>query len=312
VRQARKSAVRGLRAVKRRGCGAPSAARNPPSARFFIFALIGAVFAPAAPAATQPASRIVSLAPHLTELAFAAGAGEQIVGTVEYSDYPQAARKIPRIGDAFRVDLERVLAVQPQAVLAWESGTPVQTTERLTSLGLHVISIGTRKLQDIPAALMQIGEIAGVRDVAQKAAASFTARIASLRMRYRGRAPVRVFLQVNERPLYTVNGKHIMSEALELCGGRNVFAGLDGLAPTVSLEAVIAADPEVILATDAAAPDAVSYWARWRHIAAVRHETVFLISADNTARATPRFADGVAQVCRLLDEARERIRRRGA
>ena len=252
----------------------------------------------------RAAERIVSLAPHLTELAFTAGAGDRIVGAVEYSDHPQAAQQIPRIGDAFRVDLERVLALDPDVVLAWESGTPVQTVERLQALGLTVRSIATHRLQDVATALRAIGQIAGAEKTADEAATRYEARIAALRSEYRDRARLSVFVQVNDRPLYTINGRQIMSEVLELCGGGNVFAGLNELAPTVSIEAVIAANPQVILATDDTVPDAAAYWRRWSHIEAVRTGAVYTIPSDDVARSTTRLADGAREVCRTLDRAR--------
>jgi iron complex transport system substrate-binding protein len=255
----------------------------------------------------EPATRIVSLAPHLTELAYSAGAGEALVGAVLYSDYPPAAQEIPRIGDAFRVDFERVLALRPDAVLAWDSGTPVQAIERLEGLGLRVHTITTSRLADVSAAVRRIGEIAGVETEARRAAAEFDAQIAALRAEQRDRAVVTVFVQVNDRPIYTVNGRHVVSEVVELCGGRNVFASLNELAPIVSMEAVIAANPQAILATDDTVPDAPAHWRRWRHIDAVRTGNVYTISSDHIARATVRLAEGAREVCRTLDAARTRM-----
>jgi iron complex transport system substrate-binding protein len=260
-----------------------------------------------ADAAAPGATRIVSLAPHLTELAFSAGAGERIVGTVLYSDYPADARRIPQIGDAFRVDFERLLALEPDVVLAWDTGTPVQTIERLRRLNMTVHTITTSRLADVSAAVRRIGEIADVEETAERAAADFDARIAALRAEHRSRITVSVFVQVNDRPIYTVNGRQIMSEVVELCGGRNVFASLNELAPVVSMEAVIAANPQVILATDDTVPDASAHWRRWRHIEAVRTGNVYTISSDHVARSTMRLAEGAREVCRTLDAARKKI-----
>jgi iron complex transport system substrate-binding protein len=253
------------------------------------------------------AQRIVSLAPHLTELAFSAGAGDRIVGTVEYSDHPEAARRIPRIGDAFRVDLERLLALRPDVVLAWESGTPVQTIERIRSLGLTVVAVRTYRLDDVAAALRAIGELAGTSAVAEEVAARFEQQIAELRVQYRDRPVLSVFLQINDRPLYTVNGRHIMSELVELCGGRNVFAQLSELAPAIGIEAVIAADPQVILSTDDTVPDPKAIWGRWRHLQAVRSGNIYSLPSDDIARSTTRLAVGAKELCRVLDTARSRL-----
>lgn len=254
-----------------------------------------------------PGRRILSLAPNLTELTFSAGAGERIVGTVEYSNYPEAARAIPRIGDAFRIDLERAVALRPDIVLAWDSGTPLPTIGQLRKLHLRVVSIQTHDIDDIPAAVRTIGELAGTTVVAEEAAARFERDMASLRLRYRDRSSVSVFLQINEQPLYTVNGKHLMSEIVALCGGRNVFAELGELAPVIGIEAVIAANPQVIINTDYAGAEAVAQWHRWRHIEAVRSGNVYSLPSDDIARATLRLVDGAHEICRTLDKARARL-----
>src|SRR5690606_7742729 len=235
-----------------------------------------------------------------------AGAGGRLVGVVEYSDHPAQARRIARIGDAFRIDLERVAALRPDIVLAWESGTAAPTIERLESLGLSVLSIRTQRLADVADAIRTIGDIAGTQAQAAAAAADYEARIGDLRARYAGRRQLRVFVQVNDRPIYTVNDAQIISEIVALCGGRNVFADLDQLAPVVSVEAVIAANPEAILVTDVAR-GAEQSWLRWKSIAAVRAQNVYVIPADDVARPTIRLADGVAHVCRTLDTARARL-----
>lgn len=260
-------------------------------------------------AAERAQVRIVSLAPSLTELAFAAGAGDRIVATVEYSDYPQAARAIPRIGDAFRVDLERVLELRPDFVLAWESGTPAATIERLRALGLNVEIVSTQTLAEVSAALRHLGELAGTRSAADAAAKRFESQIARLREEYRDRKPVSVFVQINDRPLYTVNGNHIISEIAALCGGTNVFTALRDLAPTIGIEAVIAANPDAIVSTDSSVTDAMAHWRRWETLTAVRARNVFTLPSDELARATPRLVTGARSMCRALETARENLRR---
>jgi iron complex transport system substrate-binding protein len=260
--------------------------------------------------AAAPPQRIVSLAPHLTELAFTAGAGERVVATVEYSDHPDAARSIPRIGDAFRVDLERLLALRPDVVLVWESGNPAPTIERIRALHLPVVSFQTQRLADVATVLRQIGRLAGTSAVADRAADDYERRIQELRDLYRDRTRVQVFVEVDDRPLYTVNGQHIISEIVELCGGRNVFAELNELAPAISIEAVIAANPQAIISTDDTVPDAAAEWSRWRHIEAVRTKNVYTLRSDDIARATTRLTVAAEAVCRTLDTARQRLEAR--
>lgn len=269
-------------------------------------ALLVVLLAVAAPAAAAPPGRIVSLAPNLTELVFAAGAGGKLVGVSEWSDYPEAARRIARIGDAFRVDQERILALGPDLVLAWETGTPQAHVARLRELGLNVVSIGVETLDDIPVAIETLGRLAGTEALAAIEAAKLRREIGALAAGYRNRAPVAVFVQLDEQPLFTVTGRHLISGILALCGGRNVFADLPGVAPAVDLEAVLARDPQAILVTEARG-DPLEYWARFPRLAAVRAGNVLVVPPDEIARATPRTVAGARKVCEQLDAARARL-----
>lgn len=259
------------------------------------------------PAGAGPAPRIVSLAPHLTEIAYAAGAGSALVGTVEYSDYPEAARSLPRVGDGWRVDFERVLALRPDVVLAWSSGTPRATIERLLALRLNVVEVPTYRLEDVPAALRQVGDLAGTRATAEPVAARFDADVRRLRQQHSGSRSVTVFVQIDDEPLFTVSGRHVISEVVELCGGRNVFADLPQIAPQIDAEAVLARDPQVILSTDDTIADPRAQWLRWPQLAAVRHGTIYAMPSDTVARASPRLVQGVESVCGALDDARRRL-----
>ena len=251
--------------------------------------------------------RIVSLAPSLTEIAFAAGAGAALVGTVEYSDFPAAARTLPRVGDGWSVDVERVLALRPDIVLAWSSGTPEATIARLRGVRLRVVTVPTFRLADVPAALRLVGDLAGTRAIAETVAVQFEDEIRRLRTRRVGARPVTVFVQIDDEPLFTVNGRHVISEMLELCGGRNVFAELPQVAPTIDIEAVLARDPQVILSTDDTIADPQAVWRRWPQLAAVRAGAIYSMPSDTVTRATPRVVEGVRAICGALDDARRRI-----
>lgn len=258
-----------------------------------------------ASAEAGPIERIVSLAPNLTELAFAAGAGARVVGTVEYSDEPEAARKIPRVGDAFRVDAERILQLKPDLVLAWVSGTPQPTIARLRALGLDVREFTTQRIADVPRVVRELGELAGTQATAGQAATRFESEMARLRTQYAARRSLSVFLQVNTHPLFTVNGEQIMSELVQICGGRNVFADLQQLAPQIAFEAVIARDPDVIVASDAE-QDSLSEWRRWPQMRAVRTGNLYMLPANDLTRATTRLTSGATQLCDTLEKARAR------
>jgi iron complex transport system substrate-binding protein len=261
----------------------------------------------AMPAGAAERLRIVSLAPSLTEIAYAAGAGAALVGTVEYSDYPAEARSLPRVGDGWSVDVERVLALRPDVVLAWSSGTPQATIERLESVGLRVVTVPTFRLADVPAALRLVGRLAGTPAVAEEAARGFDDELDRLRRRHAGASVLTVFIQIDDQPLFTVGGRHVLSEVVELCGGRNVFAGLEQVAPQVDVEAVLARDPQVILSTDDTVADPAALWRRWPQLTSVRAATIYPLPSDLVARATPRLAQGVAATCSALDDARRRL-----
>jgi len=254
-----------------------------------------------------PAQRIVSLAPDLTELAYAAGAGAQMVGADTYSNYPPAAKELPRIGDAFRVDLERLLALKPDLTLAWRGGTPAAVIDRLRTLGLNVLVIGNDQLTDIAHNLELIGQVTGHDAEAHAAAQQFMDGLEDLRRQYAGRAPVRVFYEISDMPLYTIGGRQIISRMIELCGGHNIYSDLTVLAAPVSLETVLARDPQaVVTGSDEGAAARIKEWQRWPQMSAVHGGNLFVISDDLIARATPRILQGGKQLCKDLAMARSR------
>ncbi len=255
-----------------------------------------------------PAQRIVSLAPHITENLYAAGAGAFIVGAVDYSDYPAAAKKLPRVGGYDRLDLEAILALKPDLVIAWDSGNQAGQLAKLKALGLPLFISRPLKLDDIATDIERFGELAGTSAVAIPAARAVRARIAEMRARYSTRPPVRSFYQIWNRPLVTVNGEQLISDVMRLCGADNVFAGLSQLAPTVSIEAVLAANPEAIVASgaDATRPEWLDMWKRWKEQTAVARGNLFLVPPDLINRPTPRVLEGARMLCEDMDTARDR------
>ena len=258
----------------------------------------------------QPAQRIISLTPHMTELLFAAGAGGKVVGTVEYSNFPQAAQRIARIGDNAQLDLERIVALKPDLVVVWQYGNAQRQLDKLLRLGIPVYYNEPRRLPDIARAIEQLGRLAGTEEVARQAAREFTERLADLRRRYASRAPVSLFYQIWDKPLMTVNGAHLISDVIRLCGGQNVFAGLKALTPEISTEAVLAADPEAIGggSAEAGATRELERWKKWPRLTAVARGNLFLIHADIISRNTPRILDGAQRMCEALDAARAKRR----
>jgi iron complex transport system substrate-binding protein len=253
-----------------------------------------------------PARRIVSLAPNLTELLFAAGAGDRVAGTSEFSDYPAAARNIPRIGGGAGLDIEAIIALQPDLVVAWESGNPDGQLERLQRLGMTLFLSEPRQLLDVPGTLVRLGQLAGSEQVAEAAARAFELRYRELQRRYSTRPTVTVFYQVWRQPLMTVNGEHLISDVIRLCGGRNVFSDLPVLAPQIDIEAVLAADPAVIIVGTGGTSEIAELqdWQRWSMLTAVAQGHLYGVQRELLVRHSPRILDGAEQVCGILEKVR--------
>lgn len=258
----------------------------------------------------RPARRIVSLAPHATEMLFAAGAGPAVVAVAAHSDYPAAARALPRVADAATIDLENVVALQPDLVVAWPYTAPAQLAA-LRALKIPVFFSHPRTIAGIAADIEKLGALAGTPAPAKRAADALRARLAGLKRDYGSPAPLSVFYEIWNRPLYTIGGDHLISEAIAVCGGRNIFAALTLPAPEVNLEAVIAAAPQVIVGADDAGgrPAWLSEWSRWPDLPAVRDGNVIVANGDLLHRPGPRFVEGVAELCASLAQARARARR---
>ena len=261
-----------------------------------------------------PASRIVTLAPSVVEVTYAAGAGDKIVATVEYSDYPASALKIPRVGGHSKINLEAVVAAKPDLVIAWESGNSPTALEKLRQLGIPIFMSQPHKMTDIPGEIERIGVLAGTAPVAKRAADDFRKRYQALAHKYRDRSPVTVFYQVWQNPLITIGGQQIMSDAVTLCRGTNIFADLKPLAPRVSFEAVIAANPEAIVTSGMADqnPEMLDAWKKWPNLTATQRNNFFFVQSDLMNRSGPRILDGTKILCEALQSARDHRPKREA
>jgi len=272
------------------------------AAHFVLLLALG--LAAGAPAETPP--RIVSLSPHITELLFAAGAGDRIVGVDDLSDYPPAAAAIAHVGEVSALDIEALLKLKPTLVLVWESGTPERRRAELERLNLRLYVTEQRHLDDIGASLIEFGHLAGTAATAEAAARQYREDLQRLRARYAARPKLSVFYQVWDRPLYTLSGKQVLSEVLDVCGGENIFSDLSVLAPAVDREAVLARNPDVIIIGASGADGArqVRDWDRFPALNAVKAHRVYNVDPSLTGRMSPRILDGVQAICGLLDQAR--------
>jgi iron complex transport system substrate-binding protein len=256
-----------------------------------------------------PALRIVSLAPHATELLYAAGAGDRVVGVLATSDWPPEVAGLPRVGDSRALDLERILALAPDLVVTWPFAAPAQVGP-LVARGVPVFIANPSTIDGIAVDLERLGTLAGTLPTAAARAAELRARLTRLQARYAGARTVRVFYEIWNAPLYTIGGDHLISQALRVCGGENVFAALTLPAPGVSVEAVLAAQPQAILAgaDGAVRPAWLDDWKRWPALPAVARGNLYTVDANLLHRAGPRFVDGVEMLCATLAEARAGLR----
>ena len=256
----------------------------------------------------KPARRIVALAPHVTELLFAAGGGDRIVGAVSYSDFPEAAKSIARIGDNRQIDIERLIALKPDLIVLWLHGGSGRQVELLKKLGIPMYHSEPHKLGDIADSVLRLGRLMGTEAVAQPAAAALSGTLATLTLRYAHRSPVRLFYQVWDQPLYTLNGEHIVSDAIRLCGGDNIFADMRVTAPVVSIEGVLQRDPEAIFGSSerTARDGGVDLWRRYAALRAVRADNLFTLDGNLLNRAGPRMIEGTKVLCEKIELARQR------
>jgi iron complex transport system substrate-binding protein len=251
-----------------------------------------------------PARRIVSLAPHATELVYASGAGAALVGVSEYSTYPPEAGKLPSVGGVSALDLERVIALKPDLVVVWGSGNSATQIARLRQIGVPVFESEPRSFDMVATSLERLAILGGTDVIGRKAASAFRNRLSTIEKTYRHRPTVSVFYQIWRTPLMTLNGDHLVSSGLQLCGGRNIFADLPQLAPTVGIEAVVKADPDTIIASSGAKDDALHHWRRFDGMRAVKRGNLYTVNGELMNRAAPRVLDGVEALCKVLEKAR--------
>ena len=256
----------------------------------------------------RPAQRVISMAPHITELLFAAGGGSHVAGAMNFSDYPEAAKRLPLVGSDAQIDMERVLALKPDLIVVWKSGNTSRQLEQLKSLGIPIFYSEPQRLDDIATSLTRLGQLLGTDAQAQVAAADYRRKIAALAARYAQRPQVKVFYQVWSKPLYTLNGEHIVNDAIRLCGGQNIFANLKVIAPQVGTEAVLAENPEAVFGAEShdQGDAGVYLWKQYPALLATKRGNLFALAGEPLSRATPRMADGIAQLCEKIETARQR------
>jgi len=254
----------------------------------------------------KPAKRVVSLAPHVTELLFAAGATNQIVGTVSYSDYPSAAKKVPLVGSYNRIDIENILSKKPDLIIAWSSGNSTDDIHKLKSLGLKVFVSEPKSFADVAENIRSMGRLMATEKAAQSVVSKFLADLKKLKEDFPNNKPVRVFYQVWNDPLMTISDAHLIGKIISFCRGENVFGDLSTIAPRVSIESVIEKNPDVIIAGMTKDRQLwLKEWDKWKLIKAVKNRHVYPIDASLVIRQTPRILQGTRKMCEILNEVRK-------
>lgn len=256
----------------------------------------------------QPATRIAALSPGATELVWAAGAGDQVVAVVDYSDYPPPARQVPKVGSHTRLDMERLLQLQPDLVIAWVTGNPAEQVRMLEDLGLPVFAIEPRSFEAVSQTIERLATLAGTETDGFAEADRFRRGIAELRAQYAQAEPVPVFYQVWDEPLMTVNDDHLIGEMIQLCGGDNIFGDLERLVPRISTEAVVTGNPEAILAGGMGEENRhwLTRWEAFPELKATKQDNLFFIPPSLVQRPTPRMLEGTRLFCEKLEVARAR------
>jgi iron complex transport system substrate-binding protein len=251
--------------------------------------------------------RIVSLAPGTTAMLYAAGAGHCLIGTIAHSTEPEAAAQVPVVGDAETLDFERLLALRPGVVVVAVDVVQRVRIDRLRQLGIPVYQVHVTSLGGMPESLRRLGELTGTRVTADAAAAALERQLQSLRGHYQQRAPIRVLYQIWDRPIYTIGGRHVINDALKLCGATNVFEDLSTAAPAVTREAALARDPQLIIASAPPEPAAawLEEWRRFGSVAAVRDGHLVAHTDERMDRMGPSVIVATAQLCEVIDRARQ-------
>ncbi len=262
-------------------------------------------------ASVEAEERIISLAPHITELLFSVGAGNEVVGVMSFSNYPEAANSIPIIGSHDKLNYEQIISLQPTLALGWQGGNSSDAMDRLRDLGIRVESYAPHTLEDVGESLRWIGEISGHKEEGEAAAQNYFNRLEALREMHLSHPGISVYYQIWHEPQMTVNGQHLITDVIQMCGGSNIFSDAIPLVPKVSMESILQRNPEVIVMAGVPGeqPERINRWQRWTALDAVQKDNLFEVHPDLLHRHSARILDGAEALCSALDIAKRRADR---
>ena len=256
-----------------------------------------------------PANRIVALAPHIVENLYSAGAGEKVVGVVSYSNYPPEATQIQQVGSYNAFSLETIASLKPDLIIMWGSGNGMQALQKLEQLKIPVFVSEPRQLSDIPKDIRLLGKLAGTQKTAEAEATRIEQEFANLATLFASLGELTVFYQIWNNPLQTLSGDHLISQVIELCGGKNIFRDTKSLAPKVSIESVLLRNPDSIVASGMGQtrPEWLDEWQAYPSLQAVKNNALFAVDPDHIQRPTARVATGAESLCKKLNSVRQPI-----
>lgn len=256
----------------------------------------------------KPAKRIVALAPHIVENVFSAGAGEQLVGVVMFSNYPEQAKNITLVGGYEKINLEALVGLEPDLVLGWQSGNQNKIFQKIRNLGIPLYIDQPKSLEDVARVIRDIGVLSGNEQTSKQTAEYYLSELNILKNKFKSVAKLDVFYQVWNDPLYTINGEHIISDVIQLCGGNNIYADETIISPVINIESLIGRDPDVIIASGMGEerPEWLEDWKKWPQLNAVKKDNLYFVPPDIIQRHTVRILQGAKIMCEHLQTTRDK------
>ena len=250
------------------------------------------------------ALRVITLSPHTTELAYAAGLGDNLVGVSAYSDYPPQAQEIEQISDYRSMNIERIVALQPDLVIAWKGGNPEKQLNQLKAFNIPIFYSNPKTLEEIASTIEALGKHTANPSFARAQADELRSQVAALRKKYQQRKPISYFYTFDAKSLMTNNGAAWPQPLFSLCGGENIFADSKAAYPMVNIEEIMARAPQAVFySTRSKQP---LEWQQWQNlIPAVKNNHVFKLIGDSLGRPTPRAIQAAEQICQYFDKIRD-------
>ncbi|PSV19779.1 vitamin B12 ABC transporter substrate-binding protein BtuF [Photobacterium leiognathi subsp. mandapamensis] len=274
--------------------------------RLLLFIVVLFPFSSTFAEQSQSVQRIISLSPHMTELAYSAGLGDKLIAASDYSDYPEQAKKLERVANYRGIKMERILALKPDLILAWKGGNPNREMTRLQQLGIKIFYSNPTQLTDIAETILKLGQFSDDPSIAQAAAKQFKQQLVQIKEQYQNKSKVRYFYQLSDNPILTLSDGNWPSPVFSVCGGENIFATSTAAYPQVNQEQVVVRQPDVIFGSSHATAKENSPWLNWPgELPAVDNHHLYQLNSDWLNRPTLRTLKAIKQVCQLLDKARK-------